>query len=46
MEVFDFTSEKNNVIELFVMGKPLPVTENTDEKNPVVTLLSVVKSKI
>ncbi|CAG8771110.1 1513_t:CDS:1, partial [Funneliformis caledonium] len=45
-DVFDFTAtstpEKNHMTEISMTGNPLPVTENTDEKNSVV-ILSVAK---
>ncbi|RIA93592.1 hypothetical protein C1645_819225 [Glomus cerebriforme] len=47
-DAFDFTAtsapEKNHVTKISMTGNPLPVTENTDEKNSVV-MLSVAKSK-
>ena len=48
-DVFDFTttstSEKNHMIEIFMIENSLSVTENTDEKNSIV-ILSVAKSKL
>ncbi|CAI2189558.1 4538_t:CDS:2, partial [Funneliformis geosporum] len=47
-DAFDFTAtsapEKNHVTKISMTETPIPVTENTDEKNSVV-MLSVAKSK-
>ncbi|CAI2183571.1 6131_t:CDS:2 [Funneliformis geosporum] len=47
-DVFDFMTtsapEKNHMTEISMTGNSLPVTKNTDKKNPVV-ILSVAKSK-